>query len=46
MIIDTIIGAAIVGVGTGIGTGVGTYFSNRLVVKHLEKIEEKLKVKK
>lgn len=46
MIVDTIIGAAITGIGAGLGTSVGTYFSNKMIIKHLDKLEEKLKVKK
>jgi hypothetical protein len=45
-LIETIFGAAVTGLGSGAGVAVGTYFSNKLVVEHLKKIEKKLKVKK
>lgn len=42
--------AIITGICTGIFAGgcstIGAYFSNKLIIKHLDKIEEKMKVKK
>jgi len=43
---EIIINACIAGLGSGAGVAVGTYFSNKLVIKHLEKIETKLIKKK
>ena len=43
-ILETIISASITGIGAGLGTSVGTYFSNKLIIKHLDKIEKKIKV--
>jgi hypothetical protein len=45
-VIDTIISAGITGIGAGLGTSIGTYFSNKLILKHLDKIEEKLITRK
>jgi ascorbate-specific PTS system EIIC-type component UlaA len=36
---------AITGVFAGFCSGIGTYFSNKLVIKHLDRIEERLKKK-
>ena len=38
--------AGATGLGTGMGVAVGTYFSNKLIISHLDKIESKLKIKK
>ena len=32
-----------VGLGTGVGSTMGSYFSNRVLINHLEKIEKRLK---
>jgi uncharacterized protein YneF (UPF0154 family) len=37
-----IINGIITGISVGFGTIIGNYFSNKLVIKHLEKIETKL----
>jgi len=42
-LLETIITGAITGLGAGLGTTIGNYFSNKLVIKHLDKIEAKLK---
>lgn len=42
-VLDSVIMGAITGLGAGFGTAIGTYFSNKLIIKHLDKIEEKLK---
>ena len=45
-IIDTIINASIIGIGSGIGTGIGSYFINRALIKHLDKLENFKKKKR
>jgi hypothetical protein len=45
-ILETILSAGIVGIGTGLGVSIGNFFSQRMVIRHLEKIENKLKIKK
>lgn len=40
-----VLNACILGLGTGLGSTIGAYLSNKVVVKHLERIEEKLKDK-
>ena len=42
-IVETIMSGAITGLGSGAGVAVGTYFANRAVIKHLDKLEAKLK---
>ena len=42
---ETIIAGAITGIGCGFGTAIGTYFSNKLVIRHLDQLEKKLKEK-
>lgn len=39
---ETIIGGAITGLGAGLGTTVGSYFSNKLIISHLDKLEKKI----
>ena len=43
-LVEIILTACITGLGAGLGSTVGAYFSNKLIVKQLDKIEEKLKV--
>jgi len=33
------------GLGTGVGSTIGSYLSNKIVIKHLEKLEARLKQK-
>lgn len=40
-IVESIITGAITGVGAGLGTTIGSYFSNKLVIRHLDEIERK-----
>jgi uncharacterized protein YneF (UPF0154 family) len=44
--LDIIIAGIFTGIGAGFGTAIGTYLSQKTVIKHLNKIEKKLKVKR
>jgi uncharacterized protein YneF (UPF0154 family) len=43
---ESAVTGVITGIFLGFGTIIGNYFSNRLVIKHLETIEKRLKIKK
>ena len=45
-IVDTIISAAITGVGSGIGVAVGAYFAQKTILRQMEKFNERLAKKK
>lgn len=42
MVENLYIAMAISGIFTGSGVAIGTYLSNRYIIKHFEKIEERL----
>jgi hypothetical protein len=44
--LELILTASTTGLGTGLGVAIGTYFSNKLIIKHLDKLETLLKKKK
>lgn len=44
--LEQIINGIGLAIGTGFGSAIGTYFSNKLVIKHLDKIESKIKEKR
>ena len=45
-IVDTIVSAAITGVGSGVGVAIGAYFAQKTILRQMEKFNERLAKKK
>jgi uncharacterized protein YneF (UPF0154 family) len=45
-IFETIVSAAITGVGSGVGVAIGAYFAQKTILRQMEKFNERLAKKK
>ena len=45
-IFETIISAAITGIGSGVGVAIGAYFAQKTILRQMEKFNERLAKKK